>query len=202
MPILPSIETYSEQDTPVISTVCAAASADMFFQLNCIEKYTSDLFPVPHTDDVSVVNLSDCPLSEACMSLLRKGLKFCPTPPAPAMGDLRRDMDDFHRRVKLCAHFNEPDVSHLPAKPVGRPRKSASQSTLSTPSVNLGQLDNPPTLSLGDNTVTRGPRAPGGRGSAPAAPLLLDPLAPTSTGTSPYPVTGSPQIYHLLSQPW
>ncbi len=53
----------------------------------------------------NVVNLSDFVLLPRHVSLLSKGLTFCPTPGEPCMGDLRRDLDDFHRKVKLKAQF-------------------------------------------------------------------------------------------------
>ena len=67
------------QDTLNPDSVCAAAATTdvMFFKLNSVEKYTSGLFPVPSVDEVSVVNLSDFHRSDACMSLLKCGLKFC-----------------------------------------------------------------------------------------------------------------------------
>ena len=39
-------------------------------------------------------------------SLLDKGLNFCPTPGEPHMGDLHRDLDSFHRRLKIKIFFD------------------------------------------------------------------------------------------------
>ena len=71
------------------------------------------------------------------------------------MGDLRRDMDEFHRKVKLRAHFTEPDTSSLPAKPVGCPHKSASQSSLVPPSGSSAQFSQVPTSSFNDDVSSQ-----------------------------------------------
>ena len=56
--------------------------------------------------DRSVVNLSTFQLSDKHISLLQRGLKFCPTPPAPNAGQLREDMDRFHTRMRQIAFFD------------------------------------------------------------------------------------------------
>ncbi len=66
-------------------------------------------------DDNSVVNLSSINLSEAQRSILSRGLTFVPTPGEPDMGDLRSDLDRFHRRLKLYTHFNKDPTE---AKPI------------------------------------------------------------------------------------
>ena len=59
---------------------------------NCIER--------------SVVNLSKFKLNEHHISLLKRGLKFCPTPSAPDAGQLREDMDRYHTRLRQIAFFS------------------------------------------------------------------------------------------------
>ncbi len=59
--------------------------------------------------DKSVINLSSFQLSDHHISLLSKGLSFCPTPGEPDLGELRRDLDEFHRNVLLKSHF-EKDI--------------------------------------------------------------------------------------------
>ena len=54
----------------------------------------------------SVVNLSNFQLNESHISLLQRGLKFCPTPSAPDAGQLRQDMDRLHTRMRQIAFFN------------------------------------------------------------------------------------------------
>ena len=74
--------------------------------------------------DKSVVNLSSFQLSEHHISLLQRGLKFCPTPPAPNAGQLREDMDRFHTRMRQIAFFdniennNDSNTSFIRATPV------------------------------------------------------------------------------------
>ena len=50
-------------------------------------------------------NLSDYTLSESEISLLNKGLKFCPTPPLPDIGTLVRDSERFFRSAAIKLHF-------------------------------------------------------------------------------------------------
>ena len=52
-----------------------------------------------------VLNLSTRPLSKEEISLLSRGLKFCPTPPCPVPGLGRDDLDELHRSLRLMAHF-------------------------------------------------------------------------------------------------
>ena len=55
----------------------------------------------------NVVNLSDYILSDAKKSVLINGLKFCPTPGEPHMGETRRDLGRFHRPLRLECHFGK-----------------------------------------------------------------------------------------------
>ena len=59
--------------------------------------------------DNTVVNLSTFELNEHHISLLKHGLKFCPTPPAPDTGQLRADLDRFHTRARQICFFNNKD---------------------------------------------------------------------------------------------
>lgn len=68
----------------------------------------------------NVVNLSDVSLSEAQISLLSKGLKFCPTPGEPDMAEMRRDLDNFHRKLKWQSHFHN-NKSTEDQTPIGCP---------------------------------------------------------------------------------
>ena len=53
----------------------------------------------------NVVNLSKHILSVVELNLLSKGLNFCPTPIDLDPGEIRTDLDHFHRRVRLLAKF-------------------------------------------------------------------------------------------------
>ena len=52
----------------------------------------------------SVVNLSNYDLNEHEVSLLSRGLSFCPTQANIDMGSVSKDLADFHRRL-LCTNF-------------------------------------------------------------------------------------------------
>lgn len=59
-------------------------------------------------------------LTEAGKSLLSKGLKFCPTPEEVDMYNLRKDIKEFTRRIKLREYFYsdenmDGDFSDMPA---------------------------------------------------------------------------------------
>ena len=49
----------------------------------------------------TVINLSNIQLSPAEVSLLEKGLSFCPKPPRPNTFELKKDLQEFSRRLRL-----------------------------------------------------------------------------------------------------
>ena len=57
----------------------------------------------------SIINLSDKTLTLAEQSLLNKGLKFCPTPGNPDIGELWDDMSKLHKRLRQIAFFEDPE---------------------------------------------------------------------------------------------
>jgi len=73
------------------STLCNANNNNIY------EQYTVN----------SVVNISDVKLSKAELDLLSKGLNFCPTPGEPDFGEIRRDLDTFHTRLRQKNYFAE-----------------------------------------------------------------------------------------------
>ena len=54
-----------------------------------------------------IVNLSNCTLNNPEISVLSKGLGFCPSPGAPDIGDIIQDVDVFKRRARLQLFFSE-----------------------------------------------------------------------------------------------
>jgi hypothetical protein len=60
-------------------------------------------------DDKRVVNLSKHVLTQDEFSVLRKGLKFCPTPNYPDPGELKGDLDRMHKRLRQIAHYDNPN---------------------------------------------------------------------------------------------
>jgi len=61
----------------------------------------------------NVVNLSDYVLTVEELNLLSKGMNFCPTPLDLDPGEMRGDLDQFHRRLRLLAKF-EDSTSEVP----------------------------------------------------------------------------------------
>ena len=57
----------------------------------------------------SIVNLSTFNLNQDHISVLNRGLKFCPTPKSPNVGEMRDDMDRFHKRLRQMAFFENPE---------------------------------------------------------------------------------------------
>jgi len=60
----------------------------------------------------SVVNLSKTHLTPAMISLLNKGLNFCPTPGEPDLSDLKKDLDKFHVNLRRKLFFSKVVVSN------------------------------------------------------------------------------------------
>ena len=59
----------------------------------------------------SVVNLSKYELTKDEISVLSKGLKFCPTPNSSDPGEVREDLDKLHKRLRQIAFYNNPNDS-------------------------------------------------------------------------------------------
>lgn len=55
----------------------------------------------------NVVNLSDYTLTVEELSILSKGMNFCLTPLYLDPRELRSDLDQFHRRLRLPAKFDD-----------------------------------------------------------------------------------------------
>ena len=60
-------------------------------------------------DQVRVINLSNYNLTEPELALLSKGLNFCPSPGEPNSGELRQDLDNFHRDLRRYHFFHTED---------------------------------------------------------------------------------------------
>ena len=87
---------------------------------------------LPGTDPAPVINLSSFQLTPAMISLLSKGLNFCPNPGEPERFMLRQDLDKFHvslRRNLFFAKIPDPDSA---------PNDSSQLSLLDTTSTNEG----------------------------------------------------------------
>ena len=80
--------------------------------------------------------MSSFKLNEHHISLLSKGLSFCPTPGEPDIGEIRRDMDEFHRKVLLKSHF-EKDIPKMTAWQ-DQMRRDGNGNTPNTSNRNVG----------------------------------------------------------------
>ena len=58
-----------------------------------------------------VVNLSSRHLCPDAISILNKGMKFCPTPGEPDISVAKKDIDYFHLRMKRHLHFNSTPIA-------------------------------------------------------------------------------------------
>ena len=58
----------------------------------------------------SVLNLSNTHICNVALKVLEKGLNFCPTPGEPHLGDLKRDLENFHRRLRLRNFFDNTSI--------------------------------------------------------------------------------------------
>ena len=56
--------------------------------------------------DTLVVNLSAHTLTADEISVLKRGMKFCPTPGEPNFGELREDLNNFHTRLRRQLFFS------------------------------------------------------------------------------------------------
>ena len=61
-----------------------------------------------------IVNLSKYTLQDPEISVLSKGLGFCPTPGAPDIGDIIQDLDNFKRKTRIQLFFTDPNQGSKP----------------------------------------------------------------------------------------
>ena len=93
----------------------------LFNKLNNIE-YTS-----------GIVNLSKHTLTDPEISVLSKGLGFCPTPGAPDIGNIIQDLDSFKRKTRIQIFFTDPNQGSKPESiPSGGPFEHGSFKLKST----------------------------------------------------------------------
>jgi hypothetical protein len=78
------------------------------FTLGITEDKTCQLCPLVVMEK-TVLNLSRTVLTEDQMSVLSKGLNFCPTPNDPDPGQYKIDLDSLHGRLRLRTRFTDPE---------------------------------------------------------------------------------------------
>ena len=57
-----------------------------------------------------IVNLSDVVLTTVEADLLSKGLKFCPTQRRTDVGEMRKDLDSFHNKLRTKQFFERENL--------------------------------------------------------------------------------------------
>ncbi len=120
---------YNELDVPLIRepSLCKCTNTRCHVEIKFSDKTTRVC--LNNKDDRCVVNLSSHNLSEDEISLLLKGLTFCPTPGEPLIKEIKEDLKAFFRRLKLKAHYHEDDPT---------PNPNPSQLTLDSFLLNTG----------------------------------------------------------------
>ncbi len=79
-----------------------------------VENYHASLSSDLDVFGNTIVNLSSFQLESHDISLLKRGLTFCPTPGEPDMGELRNDLDRFHRSVRLTPFLDNLKKNPIP----------------------------------------------------------------------------------------
>ena len=114
---------------------------DSAFQIELKNKFSAliDDFEISEPILDNVVNLSNRTLNSTENNLLNKGLNFCPTPGEPNMGEIRRDLDKFHRSLRIDCWLHKKGQQPHTLNQIGpfdnvRDIKIKSQSTWEPPS--------------------------------------------------------------------
>ena len=74
-----------------------------------------------HLDHSSVINLSSCSLSTNEISILSRGLTFCPTPRHINWPEVSADIYDFSHRMRLAEYFFDENSNNRTANEHGTP---------------------------------------------------------------------------------
>ena len=131
-------DLQSNVDATLNSCLANTEANSVFDAIKLSKLYRASLPDDFDPDAKLIVNLSKFTLNENHISVLQKGLTFCPTSLEADMADLKRDLDKFHRSLRLKAYFNKDkqkitsdtvstDTSTPASKPKrGRPRRTRS----------------------------------------------------------------------------
>ena len=125
-------QPQSREDQENIGT---SESLMFFYELYNIENNMLALFnklnDIEYTS--GIVNLSKYILQDPEISVLSKGLGFCPTPGAPDIGDIIQDLDNFKRKTRIQLFFTDPNQGSKPESiPSGGPFEHRSFKLKST----------------------------------------------------------------------
>jgi len=106
-----------------------------------------------------VVNLSDHPLTQAQLSVLSKGLQFCPTPGEPDLGTLRDDLDHYHTQLRRRAFFMSQDFPDSQDPPAPTHQTPTHNGPFSHPKFRLPSSWNPPGSTVLEAYITANKQA-------------------------------------------
>ena len=100
--------TINTNSDPTITTPpipCRAGNVNLYNQ-HCYFITSNKNSNSSKIEDISsVVNLSNKHLTPPELTILEKGLKFCPTPGEPDISEQHNDLEKFHLRLKRYLHF-------------------------------------------------------------------------------------------------
>ena len=85
-----------------------------------------------HLDHSSVINLSSCSLSTDEISILSRGLTFCPTLRHINWPEVSADIYDFYRRMRLAEYFFDENSNDCTANEHDTPFHSKSETPPTT----------------------------------------------------------------------
>ena len=98
------------KEIPKYTTASGNPNPTHHCNTNCSNNET----PNPSNESTqSIVNLSNLELTESMVSLLSKGLNFCPTPGEPNIISLKQDLDTFHTSLRRYLLFNRRVDSNI-----------------------------------------------------------------------------------------
>jgi len=93
--------TTLEQKTLKQTTLMVQEDVVMIF----VEPHAATPEEVTKTTDIQIINISNHILSQEEINILQKGLKFCPTPEKQNTDELRGDVIDFTKKLRLAEMF-------------------------------------------------------------------------------------------------
>ena len=103
------LSRYSQETTYPVPSHYYTSSA----YLNVNNNNDDNTLFLPGTILGPVINLSSFQLTPAMLSLLSKGLNFCPAPGIPDKYELRKDLDKFHTSLRRKQFFDKRPTSTL-----------------------------------------------------------------------------------------
>ena len=155
----------SADQTPPIP--CRDRNVNMYHD-HCSFTQNTNNHSSTNEDIEYVVNLSSKTLSPPQLAILKRGLKFCPTPGEPDLAEQHADLEKFHLRLKRYLHFYKtpaddnvedtliPDMDNLDPESPFKHRKFKNPSDWVSPLVsNLENFITKNHLDLSDSPIPK-----------------------------------------------